>query len=72
MSNIGLIGCGMWGRNLARNLAQMGALAAVTDKTQAKAEEFATQFAVNAKAIDALLEDMDVIGIVLATSAPSH
>jgi UDP-2-acetamido-3-amino-2,3-dideoxy-glucuronate N-acetyltransferase len=72
MSHIGLIGCGMWGRNLARNLAQMGALAAVSDKTQAKAEEFATQFAVTAKAIDALLEDTDITGIVLATSAPSH
>ena len=29
MMNIGLIGCGMWGRNLARNLAQLEALAAV-------------------------------------------
>ena len=72
MANIGLIGCGMWGRNLARNLAQLGVLAGVADRAQTSAEEFATQFDVTAKSIDALLGDADIIGIVLATSAPSH
>ena len=72
MSNIGLIGCGMWGRNLARNLSQLGVLADVADRAQTSAEEFAAQFDVTAKPIDALLRDADIIGIVLATSAPSH
>ena len=31
MPKVALIGCGQWGRNLARNLAALGALAAVSD-----------------------------------------
>ena len=33
MTRIGLIGCGMWGRILARNLAALGVLAGVADRT---------------------------------------
>ena len=72
MTNIGLIGCGMWGRNLARNLAQLGVLTGVADRVHTSAEELATQFDVTASTIDALLGDEDIDGIVLATSAPSH
>ena len=72
MANIGLIGCGMWGRNLARNLAQLQALAAVADRNQKSAEEFASQFDVVATPIDAILSDGNVSGIVVATSARSH
>ena len=62
----------MWGRNLARNLAQLEVLAGVADRAKTSAEEFAAQFDVTAKSIDALLGDANIIGIVLATSAPSH
>ena len=62
----------MWGRNLARNLAQLQALAAVADRNQESAEEFATQFDVVAKPIDAILNNGDISGIVVATSALSH
>ena len=44
MTKIGLIGCGMWGKNLARNLAQLNVLAAVSDRYDDKAAEFAKQF----------------------------
>ena len=33
MTRIGLIGCGIWGRNLARNLAALGVLAGVATGT---------------------------------------
>ena len=72
MANIGLIGCGVWGRNLARNLAELGVLTGVADRVQIKAEEFAAQFNVTAEPIDELLKDEDIVGIALATSAPSH
>ncbi len=62
----------MWGRNLARNLAQLKALAAVADKSEATAKEFATQFDVSAKPITTLLEEGGIDGIVIASSAPSH
>ncbi|NBP49411.1 MAG: gfo/Idh/MocA family oxidoreductase, partial [Alphaproteobacteria bacterium] len=72
MTKIGLIGCGMWGRNLARNLAQLEVLAAVADQNTASAEDFASTFATKALAVDALINDETIDGIVIATAAPSH
>lgn len=72
MAKIGLIGCGMWGRNLARNLAQLDALVAVADRNVTAANEFASAFDVTAMSVDTLIEHMDIDGIVIATPAPSH
>ena len=72
MTKIGLIGCGMWGRNLARNLAQLDVLTAVADKSTQNAADFAAQFDVEASSVDDLINNPDIAGIVLATAAPSH
>lgn len=72
MAIIGLVGCGMWGRNLARNLAQLGALKSVADRTPVNASDFANQFDVRHVSLEAMLNDQEIAGIVLATSAPSH
>ena len=52
MAKIGLIGCGMWGHNLARNLAQLGALVAVADRHVEAADEFASAFNVSAMPVE--------------------
>jgi UDP-2-acetamido-3-amino-2,3-dideoxy-glucuronate N-acetyltransferase len=72
MTKIGLIGCGMWGRNLARNLAQLDVLAAVTDHRDKNAAEFAAQFNSQKRDFDAILADPSIDGVVIATSAPTH
>ena len=72
MTKIGLIGCGMWGRNLARNLAQLNVLAAVADRHDGNAAEFAAQFNSQKRGFDAILADPSIDGVVIATSAPSH
>ena len=72
MMNIGLIGCGMWGRNLARNLAQLEVLAAVADRHAENAAEFGSAFAAKTVDVDTLIHDQSIDGIVIATSAPSH
>ena len=72
MTKIGLIGCGMWGRNLARNLAQLDVLAAVSDRHDENAAEFAAQFNSQKRDFDAILADPSINGVVIATSAPSH
>ena len=72
MTKIGLVGCGMWGRNLARNLAQLKVLAAVTDHHDNNAAEFATQFNSKKCDFDAILADPSIDGVVIATPAPSH
>ena len=72
MTKIGLIGCGMWGRNLARNLQQLDVLAAVADRHDENAAEFAAQFNSQKHDFDAILADPSIDGVVIATSAPSH
>lgn len=62
----------MWGRNLARNLAQLDVLAAVADQNTDSSIDFASAFAVTPMAVDALINDETIDGIVIATAAPSH
>ena len=40
---LGLIGCGAWGRNLARNFKELGALKVVGDADPARAQAFADE-----------------------------
>jgi UDP-2-acetamido-3-amino-2,3-dideoxy-glucuronate N-acetyltransferase len=71
---IGLAGCGYWGRNLARNLFQMGHLAAVCDSdARARREAKAAYRGVRAMAdFDELLDDPDVRAVAVATPAALH
>ena len=51
---IGLIGCGGWGKNIARNLKNLGALAAIADPSEFArklAEEHGVRFVDNASAL---------------------
>ena len=72
MARTGLIGCGMWGRNLARNLSQLGALASVADRDAENAAAFADEFGGKADSIDAVLEQHDLDGIIITTPAFTH
>ena len=72
MTRVGLIGCGLWGRNLARNLAQLGVLAGVADAVPAQADGFAAEFETEAMAVPALLGQAELDGVVIATAAPTH
>ena len=72
MTKIGLIGCGMWGNNLARNLVQLEALVAVADRNAKAANDFASAFNVTAISVDAMIEHPNIDGIVIATGAASH
>ena len=72
MTKIGLIGCGMWGKNLARTLSKLNVLAAVSDRYDDKAAEFAKQFNNKNLGFDAILADPSIDGVVIATSATSH
>jgi len=72
MAKVGLIGCGMWGRNLARNLSQLDVLAAVADRTFENAADFASQFHSVERDFSDMLADPSIDGVVIATSAPSH
>ena len=72
MTRIGLIGCGMWGRNLARNLAALGALAAVADQHADRADAFAAEFGTDSRSVEDLLTGDGIDGVVIASAAPTH
>ena len=63
MTRIGLIGCGMWGRNLARNLAALGVLAGVADQQHDRAERFAGEFGTTSAPVDTLVADHNLDGV---------
>ena len=62
----------MWGRNLARNLAQLGVLGGVADLVPAHAGKFAAEFNVPALDVAALIEGARLDGVVVSTAAPTH
>ncbi|MFL2487558.1 MAG: Gfo/Idh/MocA family protein [Gammaproteobacteria bacterium] len=70
--NIAVIGCGHWGKNLVRNFAELGALAAVCDPNDQLAQLYAEQFNVGNSSFEEILANTAIEGVVLAVPAPLH
>jgi UDP-2-acetamido-3-amino-2,3-dideoxy-glucuronate N-acetyltransferase len=71
---VGLAGCGYWGRNLARNLYQMGHLGAVCDpSTKVLKEVKGTYRHVRTTSdFDSLIKDSKLKAVALAAPAAQH
>lgn len=69
---VAAIGCGQWGKNIIRNLSQLGALTAVSDLAHGVATEFSSRYDVPARHFDELLEDDDIEAMAIATPAAFH
>ena len=70
---IGVIGCGYWGKNLVRNLRDLGALTLVCDATEqgrARAAEIAPGVPILHDVSEVMTADVD--GVVIATPAETH
>ncbi|MEC7243163.1 MAG: gfo/Idh/MocA family oxidoreductase, partial [Pseudomonadota bacterium] len=52
--NISVVGCGMWGRNIARNCASLGLLHSVVDTDPERSGEFAASFSCQAMDFEAV------------------
>ncbi|MCC6478928.1 Gfo/Idh/MocA family protein [Sphingorhabdus sp.] len=72
MIRIALAGCGGWGKNLARNLAELGALDLIVDPAPQAAELAGTLGVRHAAALDAALDDPAIDAIAVATPAATH
>jgi len=72
MASIAHVGYGYWGRNLARNFAELGALAAVVDFNPEAAAAAAEAHNVRAASFEEVLADPDIDGISIATPAEMH
>jgi predicted dehydrogenase len=69
---IAVVGCGYWGSNHARTLAELGALCAVTDRHEDRAEALAGRHGVRPVAIENILTDDEIDGLVLALPPQYH
>jgi len=70
--NVAVIGCGHWGKNLVRNFAELGALAAVCDPNDQLAQSYAEKYNVGNLSFTAIINDCSIEGVVLAVPAPLH
>ena len=74
VKNIGVAGCGYWGRNLVRNFAELGALRTICDANPAVLKEFHSRYPdVNTeKDYTRVLQDKEIKGVVISVPAIFH
>ncbi len=70
--NIAVIGCGYWGKNLVRNIAELGHLYAVCDHDSKQAEGFAEQYHCLNMTYEQILSSSDIDGVMIASPAEMH
>lgn len=69
---IAQVGCGYWGRNLARNFHELGALAGVVDAHPDTAASMSAQLGAPVITFEHALSDPGIQGIAFATPAETH
>lgn len=72
LSKVAVIGCGAWGRNLARNFHHIGALAAVCDSNDQALVEAKGLFPVVSRTLTDILSDDGIPAVVIAAPAAQH
>ena len=69
---IALIGCGQWGKNIARNLLEMKALMCVYDPESNEAKNFTLKNSLPDFSLNEIYSNKNIDGVVIATSAHTH
>ncbi|MCP4934537.1 MAG: Gfo/Idh/MocA family oxidoreductase [bacterium] len=70
--SIAVIGCGYWGKNLARDFHGLGALGVVSDPNPQNAKTMAERYGIKARMFDEIMNDESIDGIVIAAPAEVH
>ena len=70
--NIALIGCGSWGKNIARSLHQMGSLACIYDTNTRLSEKLSHKYDIPIFELNKIFENRNIKGIVIASPAKTH
>ncbi len=70
--NIALIGCGNWGKNIARNLHEMGALACIYDLNTKLSEKLNYDYSLPTLELNKIFKDQNINAIVIASPAITH
>ena len=71
-ANIGLVGCGYWGKNLVRNFSNLNALKSICDSNKDLASKLSAEFSIPTMTFDEMLNDNGIEAVVIASSADSH
>jgi len=66
------IGCGYWGKNLARTLGKLGVLAAIVDGDVALAERMCEEHGGEPRTLAEVLADPTITAVSIATPAETH
>lgn len=66
------VGCGYWGKNLARNFAELGALEAIVDGHPETAERISAATGARIATLEEVLADPAIDAISFATPAETH
>jgi UDP-2-acetamido-3-amino-2,3-dideoxy-glucuronate N-acetyltransferase len=69
---VAVVGAGRWGSNLIRNFAALGALVAVVDSDDQRAEAEAAIAGVASQRLDGVLSSPEIAGVAIATPAVTH
>ena len=69
---IAQVGCGYWGKNLLRNFAEIGALAAVVDHDVTLTTKAADDYGIPVMTFADVIADPMIHGIAIATPAITH
>lgn len=70
--SLAVVGCGYWGKNLARNFAELGALRAIIDLDPEAASAQAAANNVEAMTLERALEDKEIKSVAIAAPAELH
>ena len=70
--NIALVGCGKWGKNIARNLHQMGVLNCIYDLNQKLSDKVRKKYKLPALELNDIFKDKNINAIVIASPAITH
>ena len=70
--NIALIGCGNWGKNIARNLFEMGSLACIYDTNINLSEKLSYDYSLPILELHKIFKDQNINAIIIASPAKTH
>jgi UDP-2-acetamido-3-amino-2,3-dideoxy-glucuronate N-acetyltransferase len=73
-TQVAVIGCGYWGKNLIRNFHNLGVLKLICDKNETALDDFRSQYA-NVETCIALTDVLtrnDIAGVVISSPAETH
>ena len=71
-NNIALIGCGNWGKNIARNLSHMEALACIYDHDQTISKKINNEFKLPCFTFGEILSNKNIKAVIIASNAETH